>query len=374
MSGVQDIGSLRFLGEDGVALSDKQNVHKIDPRSLDLQMLSLAREEYIQILNGILGEGVTSGLVAQYETAIANAPPKAKVRTYQRVLKDVKLWNAHVIAAESQRILGESKTMLQQILAAIYVSNVKIMASIRVSGGVSYVSIVIPSCDSFVHRVYIECARIIYHNPLIMHIESKRATDVFQRSDLLLRIVHTAIKKALRAMLPIKELLEEYLSLDNYKDGMRLDEQPPAPAPAPPPRPPPPPPPPPPSPPQAEPSPHAAVATQATFAPQPALAPSPGALSGDLVVPTPGEAVSPGAEAFESEARRLPFKMRPEDKVVPEVLAGRAMDEKKEIKIGREKPPPSELEDIDDVEGYDDEGGTEGWPTADDLVDADEDL
>ena len=84
--------------------------------------------------------------------------------------------------------------------------------------------------------------------------------------------------------------------------------------------------------------------------------------------------MSPGAEAFESEARRLPFKMRPEDKVVPEVLAGRAMDEKKEIKIGREKPPPSELEDIDDVEGYDDEGGTEGWPTADDLVDADEDL
>ncbi|GAQ85081.1 hypothetical protein KFL_002190335 [Klebsormidium nitens] len=327
-SGLKDIGSLRFLDEDGVALSDKQNVHKIDPRSLDLQMLSLAREEYIQILNGILGEGVTNGLIAQYDTAIANAPPKAKVRTYQRVLKDVVLWNAHVIAAESQRILGESKTMLQQILAAIYVSNVKIMASIRVSGGVSYVSIVIPSCDSFVHRVYIEAARIIYHNPLIMHVETKRATDVFQRSDLLTRIVHTAIKKALRAMLPIKELLEEYLSLDNYKDGMRLDEAP------------------------------------AVLAPPPAPLPAP-----------PPPAPPPAPPLPESEAKRLPFKMRPEDKVVPEVLAGRLADGDKEIKIGRERPPPSEMDDVVDSEYFDDAGGEDGgWPTADDLVDADEDM
>ena len=369
---MKDIGSLRFLDEDGVALSDKQNVHKIDPRSLDLQMLSLAREEYIQILNGILGEGVTNGLIAQYDTAIANAPPRAKVRTYQRVLKDVVLWNAHVIAAESQRILGESKTMLQQILAAIYVSNVKIMASIRVSGGVSYVSIVIPSCDSFVHRVYIEAARIIYHNPLIMHIETKRATDVFQRSDLLTRIVHTAIKKALRAMLPIKELLEEYLSLDNYKDGMRLDEAPavlaPPAAPLPAPLPPAPPL---PVAPDPRPDPHAAPRT--TFAPSPPLPPTTHATEAIVAAPTE---VPSEVRGQESEAKRLPFKMRPEDKVVPEVLlAGRVADGDKEIKIGRERPPPSEMDDVADSEYFDDAGDEDGgWPTADDLVDADEDM
>ena len=364
-SGLKDIGSLRFLDEDGVALSDKQNVHRIDPRSLDLQMLSLAREEYIQILNGILGEGVTNGLVAQYETAISNAPPRAKVRTYQRVLKDVVLWNAHVIAAESQRILGDSKTMLQQILAAIYVSNVKIMASIRVSGGVSYVSIVIPSCDSFVHRVYIESARIIYHNPLVMHIESARATDVFQRSDLLTRIVHTAIKKALRAMLPIKELLEEYLSLDNYKDGMRLDEPPPPKQTAPPSTYlPPPPQPPPVSVPEPVPSASfRAPPAATTFAPQ---QPTPPASTG-IAAPAPDAAP-------ESEAKRLPFKMRPEDKVIPQVLEGRIGSDEKEIEIGREKPPPSDFEDVAETECYDDDRGEEGWPTADDLVDADEDL
>jgi hypothetical protein len=363
---LKDIGSLRFLDEDGVALSDKQNVHKIDPRSLDLQMLSLAREEYIQILNGILGEGVTNGLIAQYDTAIANAPPRAKVRTYQRVLKDVVLWNAHVIAVESQRILGKSKTMLQQILAAIYVSNVKIMASIRVSGGVSYVSIVIPSCNSFVHRVYIEAARIIYHNPLIMHIEAKRATDVFQRSDLLTRIVHTAIKKALRAMLPIKELLEEHLSLDNYKDGMRLDEppavpaSPPAPLPAPPL----------PAAPDPRPDPNAAPRT--SFALLPPLPPTTHAMEAIVAPPTE---VSSEVRAQESKAKRLPFKMRPEDMVVPEVLAGRVADGDKEIKIGRKRPPPSRMDDVADSEYFDDAGaGNGGWPTADDLVDVDEDM
>lgn len=217
--GMREKGGITFLrgnmDEQGKA------VHKIDPREMDLNLLALARTEYVNILGNVLTDPIREGLVAQYDTSKAESPKPAEiVRTYQKVLKEVTLWNNHIVQAETERILGDSKTMLQNLLAAIYISNLKIMASIRISKGVSYVSLTIPSCESFIHRIYIECARILYQNPYIMHLREHDPVELFKRSGRLGEIVAMAIERATRAMLPVRELLEEYLNPDIFNGAV----------------------------------------------------------------------------------------------------------------------------------------------------------
>jgi hypothetical protein len=198
-----------------------QPVHKIDPSEMNLQLLAMCRSEYTNILNGLLADRIIEGLIAQYDTSVNESTrPQEVIITYQRVLKEVNQWNNHIVQVETERILGESKALLQNLLAAIYISNLKIMASIRISKGVSYVSLTIPSSESFIHRLYIECARILYQNPLIMHLREASATELFNHSEKLTKVVSAAIEKSVRGMLPVKELLEEYLNPDVFNGAV----------------------------------------------------------------------------------------------------------------------------------------------------------
>lgn len=217
--GMREKGGITFLR--GNMDDQGKAVHKIDPQEMDLNLLALARTEYVNILGNVLTDPIREGLVAQYDTSKAESPrPTEIVKTYQKVLKEVTLWNNHIVQAETERILGDSKTMLQNLLAAIYISNLKIMASIRISKGVSYVSLTIPSCESFIHRIYIECARILYQNPYIMHMREHDPVELFKRSARLGEIVSMAIERATRAMLPVRELLEEYLNPDIFNGAV----------------------------------------------------------------------------------------------------------------------------------------------------------
>ncbi|GAQ89986.1 hypothetical protein KFL_005860050 [Klebsormidium nitens] len=231
--GLREKGGITFLR--GNMDDQGKTVHKIDPREMDLNLLALARTEYVNILGNVLTDPIREGLVAQYDTSKAESPKPAEVvRTYQKVLKEVTLWNNHIVQAETERILGDSKTMLQNLLAAIYISNLKIMASIRISKGVSYVSLTIPSCESFIHRIYIECARILYQNPYIMHLREHEPVELFKRSGRLGEIVSMATERATRAMLPVRELLEEYLNPDIFNGAViGLDAPPVGPRPRP---------------------------------------------------------------------------------------------------------------------------------------------
>jgi hypothetical protein len=218
-AGLREQGGITFHREGTGGRN--QPVHKIDPSEMNLQLLAMCRSEYTNILNGIISDKIIEGLIAQYDTSVNESKrPQEVIVTYQRVLKEVTLWNNHIVHAETERILGDSKALLQNLLAAIYISNLKIMASIRISKGVSYVSLTIPASESFIHRVYIESARILYQNPMLMHLREANAIELFNRSEKLTKVVSMAIEKAVREMLPVKELLEEYLNPDVFNGAV----------------------------------------------------------------------------------------------------------------------------------------------------------
>lgn len=203
-------GSVRFMkGPDG----KHAHVQRIDAKDLDLNLLVMARQEYTTFLHSILKDKVKAGLLTQYNTAVEESPsPIMIIKTYQKILKETPLWNQNIVRRETERVLGEYRLMFPNLIALIYVAKVKIMASVRVTKGTSYVALSIPSPESFVHQVYIECAHILYENPTLCHLSSSDVRKHFERNDVLQDVVRRGTEEALSIMLPVKDILSEYLN------------------------------------------------------------------------------------------------------------------------------------------------------------------
>jgi hypothetical protein len=110
-AGLRERGGITFHREGTGGRN--QPVHKIDPSEMNLQLLAMCRSEYTNILNGIISDKIIEGLVAQYDTSVNESKrPQEVIVTYQRVLKEVTLWNNHIVHVETERILGDSKSLL----------------------------------------------------------------------------------------------------------------------------------------------------------------------------------------------------------------------------------------------------------------------
>jgi hypothetical protein len=189
------------------------NVQHIDSKDLDLNLLIMAKNEYTTFLNAMLRNKIKEGLLTQYNTAVEESPsPNMIIRTYQRILKDTPLWNQNIVKKETKRVLGHNRAIFPNLLALLYVAKVKIMASVRVTRGTSYVALSMPSAEAFIHQVYIECAHILYENPTLCHLPSTDVYLHFHRNDVLNEVVKRGIEEALLAMLPINDILNEYLN------------------------------------------------------------------------------------------------------------------------------------------------------------------
>jgi hypothetical protein len=184
----------------------------------------------INIMSPLLYEGVKSmylhavkldeGLVEKAKTEKVNNP--GVLNLFQICLKDVPNLNNDHLEKEADRIKFGSKCSewFDDLVKAVMKSNI-VLLTFNTTG---------KTCDivrekhhekieskDFIHKCYIECARIFYNNPELFyhkytHLELKRN----QRDAL--NLVKVAINEAIRKMLPMKLILNEFLMNDYIKE------------------------------------------------------------------------------------------------------------------------------------------------------------
>jgi hypothetical protein len=102
------------------------------------------------------------------------------------------------------------------IVTAIFVSNVKILASIRLKGNDDNIRVKIPTSDIFIHSIYIEAAQQIFSNPYLFY-HKNSFSDLEKSKEIVKRIIKDATETTIKNMLPFDNILQEYLkkSLDD---------------------------------------------------------------------------------------------------------------------------------------------------------------
>ena len=186
---------------------------------LNISVLVAARDEYIDQLKCILCPLIIQGFNSIYQDANRLSNGRNIIYKFQELLKEIPRWNQTILQEESKRIKKKCQYIMD-IVTAIFVSNVKILASIRLKGNNDNIKVKIPTCDLFVHSIYIESAQQFFYNPMLFNHRDTFNLQMNKRN--IKEIIQDSIDESIRQMLPFDDILQEYLANaldDNVEDS-----------------------------------------------------------------------------------------------------------------------------------------------------------
>lgn len=143
---------------------------------------------------------------------------KNTTRVFQELLRGVKTWNSSISLKNTEAII-KNQSLFPNLLAAVFVINVKILSSIRTDRKSKKISIKLPANDVFVQRCYETCAKDLYESPYIIsenNNESERNEDLNKR-------FHKHICLVIEDLVPTAEILNTYLPLPAAGDDLDMD-------------------------------------------------------------------------------------------------------------------------------------------------------
>jgi hypothetical protein len=173
------------------------------------------KNEYTTQLINIITPLINEGIQSIYDDSLKVSRENEELKVFQNFLKKIPKWNTHIILNETKRILIESnnRDLLLKLLNAVIKSNINILSNTLSEKN----KVIIPKTitfELFIHNVYIETAKLIYNNPyLYFHKYSSFDIKKHQRESI--ENIKLAIHEAIRKLLPLKSILNEYLDNSN---------------------------------------------------------------------------------------------------------------------------------------------------------------
>ena len=143
---------------------------------------------------------------------------------FQKKIAEIPKWNSDVVAEETSKLVEASRCdYLEELMTALFIAHTKVMASVRVNKKNKKLTITVPKLDHFLHRVFTEAAKSFWKAPFLFQDEGLSAIE--RQKNLLQAesIIEEAIYAAVRDMLPIKKILQEYIA-DPTSDGEEAPE------------------------------------------------------------------------------------------------------------------------------------------------------
>lgn len=195
---------------------------------ISINILVEAKQEYTKQLTNILVPYFYEGIESIYCDAcelVKEVEDKSALKLFQSLLKKVPKWNQDMIEAETQRILDRTQcTWLPDLIAAVFVSNTKILTAVKAVSSKKKVNLKVPDLEHFVHKCYIECAREFYKNPFLLDKEGISSIERQRNLREALQMVNQCIIDAVRKMLPFQEILQQYLG-ESFGDNEEIAEK-----------------------------------------------------------------------------------------------------------------------------------------------------
>ena len=88
------------------------------------------------------------------------------------------------------------------LITAIFVSHVKILACVRLKSDNKSIKIKVPNLNTFLHKLLIKCCETLYYEPQTIHSEKFRVIE----------IISVSIEDTIANQVPIEYILSEYLA------------------------------------------------------------------------------------------------------------------------------------------------------------------
>ena len=188
--------------------------------TLNVNVLVAAKEEYTkQLISTIQGSMYDIIKEIYLDSQKNNLRRSVSYSNFQKELKLVPNWTSFKLEEKIQTI-NTKFPYLMDLITAIFVSHVKILACVRLKTDDKSVKIKVPNLNTFLHKIIIKCSESIYYNPSIIDDDKTKIFDIIVNS----------INETIANQIPIEYILSEYLSgvFDNeeptYPDNQEIVE------------------------------------------------------------------------------------------------------------------------------------------------------
>lgn len=190
----------------------------------DDSRIGYANQVYTKQLISVLVEPLYNAVMDIYKRESNLAQNKNNVLIeFQKRLKDIPNWNQNIINENVQKASSNCQ-FLEDLLAAVYFSNVKILSSVKIKKSKKKVHIKLPELDSFIHQTLIEAAKRIYSNPSTFSI--KIHGNDMNNKDVVYPLINEAIQEAIVKSLPFQNILQTYFGDKLHGGESSSDEEP----------------------------------------------------------------------------------------------------------------------------------------------------
>jgi hypothetical protein len=146
------------------------------------------------------------------QAATEEPQPKRQLWKFQEVLSQIPDWNLDKVHREVSKIVSEIQCdYLEELVTAVFIAHTKVLTAIRIGNKNKRVQITIPKLEHFLHRSLSECSRLMWTSAYLFHSDFS-AIEKQKNHRQIEQLIHEGISQAIRGLLPVKNILKDYLT------------------------------------------------------------------------------------------------------------------------------------------------------------------
>ena len=181
-----------------------------------LNILVEAKREYIGQLCLLMCPVMIETFETMYEEAYKLSKGRKVLVMYQKLLKEVPNWSDSMSKTHTDNITNRC-AWFNDLLAAVFVSCVKILSAVRLNKGNKKISLKLPTNEVFIQTCYNNVAKDLYQDPYIYH----ENQNEHARNDKLYERFCVCIETSVKELIPVQQILQTYMS--QTEEGQDLD-------------------------------------------------------------------------------------------------------------------------------------------------------
>lgn len=189
----------------------------------NLNILVEAKREYLEQLCILVCPVMIDTFESMYHEANTISKGRKVLSMFQKLLKDVPEWS-ETMAKQHTDNIADRCAWFKDLVAAVFVSSVKILSAVRLSSNSKKMSVKLPSNEVFIHTCYKNAAKDLYRDPYIFSDSQSEHT----RNDKLYERFAVCVETTVKELIPVQQILQTYMSAgdDEYVEGQDADLQP----------------------------------------------------------------------------------------------------------------------------------------------------
>lgn len=191
----------------------------------NLNILVEAKREYMEQLCILICPAMIDVFDEMFQESIKLSKGRMVLEKYQVLLKDVKEWS-QMMAKQNTDEIANRCAWFKDLVAAVFVSSVKILSAVRLSKDSKKFSMKLPTNEIFIHQCFKKAAKDLYQNPYVF---TDNQTE-HDRNDKLYDRFAICVESAVKELIPVQQILQTYMTVDNneisdqHEGGVEQDD------------------------------------------------------------------------------------------------------------------------------------------------------